>query len=81
MGGGGGELLQVVEELVEFGVELVDALLDLDCPFGGIGRHFVSFLCGGGYDIRARLWIGAAAGCACRGGRALVVGLGDRRSV
>jgi len=80
-GAGGGELLQVVEEIVEFGVELVDVLLDLDCPFGGIGRHFVSFLFGRRLRHSDAAWIGAAAGCACRGGRALVVGLGDRRSV
>ena len=47
LGAGGGELLDLVEELVEFGVELRELLLDLDCPFGGFGRHFGTFDCSG----------------------------------
>ena len=43
LGAGGGELLELVEEVVEFGVELCESLLDLDCPFGGLYCHYGTF--------------------------------------
>ena len=48
--------MDLVEEPVELGVELREALFELFCPYGGIGRHVSSFLAAGVGPAGALAW-------------------------